>query len=33
VVKGMEYIDLIKKGSGGNGEVSNPDKIITLSSK
>ena len=30
VVQGMEFIDLIKKGSGSNGEVSNPDKIITL---
>ena len=25
--------DLIKKGSGSNGEVSDPDKIITLSVK
>jgi len=31
VVKGMEFIDLIKKGEGSNGEVSDPDKIITLS--
>jgi len=33
VIKGMELVDLIKKGSGSNGEVSNPDKIISLSSK
>lgn len=30
VVKGMEYVDLIKKGdSNDNGAVSNPDKIIS----
>ena len=33
VVKGMEFVDLIKKGTGPNGEVPDPDKIITLSSK
>ena len=33
VVKGMELVDLIKKGTGPNGEVPDPDKIITLSSK
>ena len=33
VVKGMEFVDLIKRGSGSNGEVSDPDKIISLSSK
>ena len=33
VVKGMEFVDLIKKGTGSNGEVSDPDKIITLSSE
>ena len=33
VVEGMEFVDLIKKGSGSNGEVSNPDKIISLSAK
>ena len=33
VVKGMEFIDLIKRGEGSNGEVSNPDKIISLSKK
>ena len=30
VVKGMEFIDLIKKGEDSNGAVSNPDKIISL---
>ena len=33
VIKGMEYVDLIKKGRGSNGEVDTPDKIISLSSK
>ena len=33
VIKGMEFIDLIKKGQGSNGEVSDPDKIISLSIK
>ena len=33
VIKGMEYVDLIKKGRGSNGEVDSPDKIISLSSK
>ena len=33
VVAGMEYVDLIKRGEGSNGEVSDPDKIISLSSK
>ena len=33
VVKGMEFVDLIKRGEGSNGEVSDPDKIISLSSK
>jgi len=33
VIKGMEFVDLIKKGEGSNGEVSSPDKIISLSSK
>ena len=31
VVEGMEFVDLIKKGHGANGEVSEPDKIISLS--
>ena len=30
VIKGMEFVDLIKKGQGSNGEVDDPDKIITL---
>ena len=33
VIKGMEFVDLIKKGEGSNGEVSKPDKIISLSVK
>jgi len=33
VVKGMEFVDLIKKGTGSNGAVSNPDKIISLTTK
>jgi cyclophilin family peptidyl-prolyl cis-trans isomerase len=33
VVKGMEFVDLIKKGEGSNGEVVDPDKIISLSNK
>ena len=30
VVSGMEAIDQIKRGSGGGGTVSNPDKIVTV---
>ena len=30
VVSGMEVIDKIKRGSGGGGTVSNPDKIIKV---
>ena len=33
VIKGMEFVELIKKGEGSNGEVSNPDKIISLSAQ
>ena len=33
VIKGMEFVDLIKKGEGSNGEVSDPDQIISLSAK
>ena len=34
VVRGMEFVDLIKKGEGSNGEVSEPaDKIISLTAK
>jgi peptidyl-prolyl cis-trans isomerase B (cyclophilin B) len=33
VVKGMEFIDMIKKGEPNSGTVSDPDKIISLRSK
>jgi cyclophilin family peptidyl-prolyl cis-trans isomerase len=34
VTSGMEFVDLIKRGEGSNGEVSKPaDKIISLTSK
>ena len=33
VTKGMEFVDLIKRGEGSNGEVSSPDKIISLTTK
>jgi peptidyl-prolyl cis-trans isomerase B (cyclophilin B) len=33
VVKGMEFVDMIKKGEPNSGSVSNPDKIISLKSK
>ena len=33
VTKGMEFIDSIKKGQGSNGEVSDPDKIISFAIK
>ena len=33
VVKGMEFIDMIKKGDPNSGSVSQPDKIISLRSK
>ena len=33
VIKGMEFVDNIKRGEGSNGEVTEPDKIISLSSK
>ena len=33
VVKGMEFVDQIKKGEGSNGKVESPDKIISLSSE
>ena len=32
VVKGMEFVDMIKRGDGSNGAVSNPDKIISFKS-
>ena len=33
VIKGMEFVDMIKKGDPNSGSVTNPDKIITLRSK
>jgi len=33
VVKGMEFVDLIKRGEGSDGKVNNPDKIISLSAE
>ena len=33
VVQGMEFVDLIKRGEGSNGKVSDPDQIISLSAK
>ena len=33
VIKGMEFIDKIKKGDPNSGAVSDPDKILSLRSK
>ena len=33
VLKGMEFVDMIKKGEPNSGSVSDPDKIISLKSK
>ena len=33
VIKGMEFVDSIKRGSGSNGEVEDPDKIISIKVK
>ena len=33
VIKGMEYVDKIKKGEPNSGAVSNPDKIISIKAK
>jgi cyclophilin family peptidyl-prolyl cis-trans isomerase len=33
VVKGMEFVDMIKKGDQSSGAVPDPDKIISLKSK
>ena len=33
VIEGMEFVDMIKKGDGPNGSVSDPDKIISFKSK
>ena len=30
VIQGMEFVDLIKRGKSPNGEVTKPDKIISL---
>ena len=30
VTEGMEFVDNIKRGSGGSGMVSNPDKIVSM---
>ena len=32
VVEGIEFVDMIKRGEGSNGAVSNPDKIISFKS-
>ncbi len=33
VIKGMEFVDMIKKGDPNSGSVSDPDKIISIKSK
>ena len=33
VIKGMEFVDMIKKGDPNSGSVNDPDKIISLRSK
>ena len=33
VIKGMEFVDMIKKGESNSGSVPDPDKIISLKSK
>ena len=33
VIKGMEFIDMIKRGDPNSGSVQDPDKIISLKSK
>ncbi len=33
VIQGMEFVDLIKRGEGSNGKVSDPDQIISLSAE
>ena len=30
VINGMEYVDMIKKGDGSNGIVTNPDKMLSM---
>jgi cyclophilin family peptidyl-prolyl cis-trans isomerase len=33
VIKGMEFVDMLKKGDPNSGSVPNPDKIISIKSK
>jgi peptidyl-prolyl cis-trans isomerase B (cyclophilin B) len=33
VIKGMEFVDMIKKGDPNSGSVADPDKIISIKSK
>jgi len=33
VIKGIEFVDMIKRGDGPNGSVDEPDKIVSLRSK
>ena len=33
VIEGMEFVDMIKKGEGQSGSVTNPDKIISFKSE
>ena len=33
VIKGMEFVEKIKRGDGPNGSVSDPDKILSFKSK
>ena len=33
VIKGMEFVDMIKKGDPSSGSVNDPDKIVSLKSK
>jgi len=33
VIKGIEFVDMIKRGDGSNGQVTSPDKIISLSTE
>ena len=33
VIKGMEFVDMLKKGDPNSGAVPNPDKIISIKSK
>ena len=33
VIEGMKFIDIIKKGEGSNGSVSDPDKILSFKSE